>query len=360
MSKIEQAKDLLGELFIMGFNGKELEDDTAAFISQAKIGGVILFSQNYDDPAQVSTLINHVQECRTGELPLWISVDHEGGKVQRFKVGFTRLPEADVIGKVNSPKLAFDLAERVGAELSAVGVNVNFAPVADINSNPANPVIGKRAYGETEEMVSKMVSAFVRGHLTQGVQPCVKHFPGHGDTTVDSHFALPRVEDSLESLRNREFKPFTKGFKAGCRWVMTAHVINLNLDPEKPATLSRPTLQGILRDELRYTGLIVSDDMEMKAIADHFGVDEAPRLAIEAGCDLLIYRSEAATRHAYAALSKALDEGRLDPDRVIQAAELSMSLKEEDLLPYEVVEPKEAAAFTGQPEFASWLKTNFG
>ncbi len=359
MSNIDHAKEILGELFIMGFNGKTLEDDTAAFISQARIGGVILFSPNYESPNQVSTLINQIQECRVGDLPLWISVDHEGGKVQRFKSGFTRIPEAGEIAKVNSPKLLFEMAERISAELRSVGINVNFAPVADINSNPKNPVIGTRAYGETEEMVSKMVSAFVRGHLTKHVQPCVKHFPGHGDTTVDSHFALPRVEDSLESLREREFRPFIKAFKSGCRWVMTAHLMNPNLDPKYPATLSKNVLTDILREEMRYTGLIVSDDLEMKAITDHFGVEEAPRLAIEAGCDLLIYRSEAATRHAYTSLAKALEEGRLDPIRVIESAEMSMEMKRATLLPYSPVDSKTAESKTGQAEFTNWIKENF-
>lgn len=359
MSKIDQAKERLGELFIMGFNGTELADDTSAFISQARIGGIILFTPNYENPAQVTTLINQVQECRGGDLPLWITVDHEGGKVQRFKTGFTRLPEADTIAKKDSPKLLFELSEMVAAELKAVGINVNFAPVADINSNPMNPVIGNRAYGNDEDTVSKMVSAFVRGHLHQGVQPCVKHFPGHGDTTVDSHFALPKVTDSLDSLREREFKPFVKAFKSGCRWVMTAHLMNSNLDPDFPATLSKKTLTALLRDEMRYTGLIISDDLEMKAIADHYGPEEAPRLAIEAGCDLLIYRSEAATRHAYACLLKALDEGRLNPERVLDSADLSMDLKREFLIPYGPLDPKAAAMKTALPATAEWLTANF-
>ena len=359
MSKIDQAKERLGELFIMGFNGTELADDTSAFISQARIGGIILFTPNYENPAQVTTLINQVQECRGGDLPLWITVDHEGGKVQRFKTGFTRLPEADTIAKKDSPKLLFELSEMVAAELKSVGINVNFAPVADINSNPKNPVIGNRAYGNDEDTVSKMVSAFVRGHLHQGVQPCVKHFPGHGDTTVDSHFALPKVTDSLDSLREREFKPFVKAFKSGCRWVMTAHLMNSNLDPDFPATLSKKTLTALLRDEMRYTGLIISDDLEMKAIADHYGPEEAPRLAIEAGCDLLIYRSEAATRHAYACLLKALDEGRLNPERVLDSADLSMDLKREFLIPYGPLDPKAAAMKTALPATAEWLTANF-
>ncbi len=359
MSKIDQAKEALGELFIMGFNGTELGDETATFISQANIGGVILFAPNYESPAQVTSLINQIQQCRTAELPLWVSVDHEGGKVQRFRQGFTRLPEAGAIAKKDSPKLLFELSERIAVELAAVGVNVNFAPVADINSNPKNPVIGMRAYGEDEDTVSKMVSAFVRGHLTAGVQPCVKHFPGHGDTTVDSHFALPKVTDTLESLRERELRPFAKAFKSGCRWVMTAHLMNQNLDPKFPATLSSAILEDLLRDEMRYTGLIVSDDLEMKAITDHYGAEEAPRMAIEAGCDLLIYRSEEATRHAHAALLKALDDGRLMPERVLESAERSRDLKRDSILPYDARVPATAQEKTGLAETAEWLKVNF-
>lgn len=334
VSTLERAKELLGELFIMGFTGTELSDETAAFISQAKIGGVILFTQNYQSPEQVAQLIMQVQDCKT-ELPLWISVDHEGGKVQRFKAPFTLIPNAAAIVAKDSPKLLFELSEAIGRELRSVGINVNFAPVADINSNPNNPVIGVRAFGNSEDQVSKYVSSFVRGHITQGIAPCVKHFPGHGDTNTDSHFALPTVNDTLESLKTREFKPFQKAFKSGARMVMTAHMLNPNLDPKYPATLSHATLQGVLRDELRYTGLIISDDMEMKAITDHFGLEDAPRLALEAGCDLLIYRSESATRKAYTALMRFLEEGKLNPEIVIEAAERSQEYKSDFLLPYE-------------------------
>ncbi|MBC7386627.1 MAG: beta-N-acetylhexosaminidase [Cryobacterium sp.] len=359
MSSIDHAKELLGEIFIMGFNGTELSDDTAAFLSQARIGGVILFGPNFEDPKQVATLINQVQDCRAGDLPLWVSVDHEGGKVQRFRTGFTRLPEASEIGRSDSPKLLFELSEMIAAELKAVGVSVNFAPVADIHSNPGNPVIGNRAFSSSEEVVSKMVSAYVRGHLTGGVQPCVKHFPGHGDTHVDSHFALPKVIGQIEALRDREFRPFTKAFKSGCRWLMTAHVLNPNLDAVYPATLSKRILKDILREEMRYTGIIVSDDMEMKAITAHYGAEEAPRLAIDAGCDLLIYRTEAATRHAYTSLMKALEEGRLNPDRVIDAAEISMEMKRETLFPYFPVDETRVSEKVGLPATASWLKENF-
>ncbi|MFN7685821.1 MAG: beta-N-acetylhexosaminidase [Oligoflexia bacterium] len=337
MSSLQAAKQAVGELLMMGFSGNskglELDASTAAFIRDAQVGGVILFSHNYESPAQVAELINQVQSCRT-QLPLWVSVDHEGGKVQRFKKPFTRIPEAALVAESGSPQLAFEIATLMARELKSVGINLNFSPIADINTNPKNPVIGRRSYGESEDQVSKFVSAIVRGHLTQRVQPCLKHFPGHGDTTVDSHYALPRVTTPIETLRNREFRPFQKGFKSGCNFVMTAHILFPHLDAQFPATLSKQILRPFLREELRYRQIIVSDDMEMQAITDHYGAEEAPRLAIEAGCDLLIYRSEAAARTAHSALVSALDSGKLDPELVLTAAERSRSLKKEVLLPY--------------------------
>jgi beta-N-acetylhexosaminidase len=348
MSRYDQAKAALGELFIIGFSGKTLSQETESFISQASIGGVIFFAHNYESPAQIAELSNQVQACRKN-LPLWVCVDHEGGRVQRFKTGFTRIPDALAISKTDSPKLAFDIAELMGKELAAVGVNVNFSPVTDINSNPDNPVIGVRAFGDNEEQVSKMATAVVRGHLLGGVVPCAKHFPGHGDTSEDSHFALPRVDTPLETLREREFKPFSKAFKAKCPMVMTAHVICAALDDKVPATFSKRVLQEVLRDELRFQKLIVSDDLEMQAVTDHFGAEEAPRLALEAGCDLLIYRSEAAARHAYESVLKALDEDRLAPEVILEAARRSQEVKKEFLGAYRPVDPKLADKVCGQP-----------
>ncbi len=355
MGSIEAAKLALGELFIMGFSGPELSPATAQFIREARIGGTILFSPNYESPAQVAELCNQIQSCRT-DLPLWISVDHEGGKVQRFKKVFSRIPEAATVSAAGSAQAAFDLASLMARELKAVGINLNFSPVADINTNPKNPVIGNRSYGTTEEQVSKMVSAMVRGHLTQGVQPCVKHFPGHGDTTVDSHLSLPKVNHPVETLRDREFKPFSKGFKSGCNFVMTAHILFPELDPEYPATLSKKILRPFLRDELRFKQLIISDDMEMGAITQNYGAEDAPRLAIEAGCDLLIYRSEAATRKAHAALSAALESGKLAPEVVLASAERSRALKKDVLLPYRDVLVSEVMKSIATPEHEAILK----
>jgi beta-N-acetylhexosaminidase len=345
----KNACKALGDLFIMGFNGFELSDNTSTFITQAGIGGIILFAHNYENPAQVAELSNQIQESRT-DLPLWVSVDHEGGKVQRFKKGFTRIPEAGAIGAMDSPKLAFEIAEMMAEELRAVGVNLNFCPVTDIATNPKNPVIGSRSFGASEELVSKISTAMVRGHLVKGVQACIKHFPGHGDTSTDSHFALPRVSTSLEVLQEREFKPFIKAFKAKCSMVMTSHILNSALDTKYPATLSKPTLQGLLRGKLRYQKLIISDDMEMKAITDHYGAEDAPRLALEAGCDILTYRSENAARIAYEALIKAIEDGTLDPEIVLASQERIRTLKQDFLPPYIPAEISEVGRKIGTPE----------
>ncbi|MEO5969480.1 MAG: beta-N-acetylhexosaminidase [Bdellovibrionia bacterium] len=330
MATFTEAQRALGELFIIGFSGLELAEETSAFISQAGIGGVILFSLNADTPAQIAELTNEIKACRN-DTPMLISVDHEGGRVQRFKKGFTKIPEAAAIAAMNSPKLAFEISEIVAKELKAVGINLNFCPVADIATNPKNPVIGNRSYGITEEAVSKYVTAVIRGHLVHGVQVCVKHFPGHGDTSVDSHLALPSVDTPLEVLREREFKPFQKAFKARCGMVMTAHILNTKIDSQFPATLSKIFLQDILRKELRYEKLIVSDDLDMKAIADNYGAEEAPRLALEAGCDMLIYRTEATARHGYESLIKALENQTLSAETVLRSVERVMAFKREHL-----------------------------
>lgn len=322
MTTKQWALDNIGEVLLTGIDGLTLSDDTSAFLSQAKIGGVLLFARNYDSPTQVKELIDSIQAQKpVGSDPLWISVDHEGGKVQRFKKGFTLIPEAMDLAELDSPKIIFDLSEMIAQELRAVGININFAPVADIHSNDKNPVIGRRAFGTDPEQVGKLVSAFVRGHLKAGVNPCLKHFPGHGDTTQDSHFEMATSNSTLEEHQNREWIPFQKGIRAGCRMIMTAHLKNPNLDSENPATLSTTILRKYLREDLRYTGIIVSDDLEMHAITNHYKAEESPVLAIAAGCDLIIYRTEGAARKGYKALVDAIESGGLPVEAAIEAIE---------------------------------------
>lgn len=352
MSLIQDAKNQVGELILTGVTGHSLSADQAKFMREARIGGAVYFAHNYDHPEQIAAFSNQIQDLRH-DLPLFIAVDHEGGKVQRFRKSFTRIPDARTLAKNGSPAHVFAVAEVIAQELAAVGVNLNFCAIADINTNPANPVIGDRAFGDTEEVVSSFVTAMVRGHLVHGVLPCVKHFPGHGDTHLDSHFALPTVNTPLDILKQREFKPFIKAFKAKCPLVMSAHIINPNIDPNFPATLSSKTLKTLLRQELRYSKVIISDDMEMKAIADHYGIDEAPAMALEAGCDLLCYRSETAARQAHEALKRALESGKLKPETVFEAVARVQDMKKEMLVPFQAVFPQEAPKKVGLPEYTA-------
>lgn len=353
MSTHDLALSRLGELLFTGIDRTTLGDDTAAFLSQAGIGGVVLFSRNYASVEQLVELCNQIQECRA-DLPLWIAVDQEGGRVQRFKDPFTRIPPALEIAKTDSPKIAFELAQLMAKELKVCGINLNFAPSVDILTNPKNTVIGDRAYGTTEAQVTKMVSGIVRGFVVEGIQPCVKHFPGHGDTFEDSHDELPRVSVPLEKLYERELKPFSKTFKSRCNMVMVAHILNDLIDPDYPATLSTKTLQGILRKDMRFTKIIFSDDMEMKAITK-FGPDKIPLLAVQAGCDVLVYRSESVARKAYESLRKALDEGELSPERVIESADRSREVKKEILLPFEAANSANAKSIVGCAEHLEFI-----
>ena len=346
MSKINQAKEVLGECFITGFPGKSLNSETISFWKKSNMGGTLIFTHNFESPEQIVNLCNQIQGVRK-DLPLWISIDYEGGRVQRFRKGVTLIPKALSVAQTGSTSLAKKIAAMTARELHSMGINISFAPVADVNTNPENPIIGDRAFGDDAETVSQFVRATTEGLLSEHIQPCVKHFPGHGDTHEDSHLALPKVDTDATTLRSREFLPFSEGFKAGCNMVMTAHMLVPSLDPKVPATFSTHILNDILRGELGFQGLIISDDLEMKAITDHFGEEESPRLALEAGCDLLIYRSEMGTLKAYEALIHALEDGKLSPDCVLRAAKRSQDLKRRTLLPYKDASWNQAKAILG-------------
>lgn len=352
-----ELRRLLGQCFFIGFDGTELPASTEKFIKENSIGGVTLFANNYANPGQVAELVNCIQEARGSNLPLAIAVDHEGGKVQRFKKPFTKLPEARVIGDHDSPKMAFELAELVARELRTVGINIVFAPVADINTNPNNPVIGNRSYGDNEERVSKMVSAMVRGYLTAGLQCVVKHFPGHGDTSQDSHFHLPKVKTPIETIMNREVKPFAKAFKSHCELVMTAHIIVEASDPKIPATLNKKILQDILRTQMRFRGLIISDDMEMKAIADHFGEIDAPLKALEAGVNVLLYHTEPVCARVFEGLMSKLTspEGKAAAAALEASAKRVSEFKAKNFANYKPVYIPEIAAIVGSQDHLDFV-----
>jgi beta-N-acetylhexosaminidase len=348
-----QLKHLVGQLFLVGFNGYSVPNDFKDFIQEFNIGGTIYFKRNVQSPGQLAELSNEFQfSVRPKEAPgFLISIDHEGGKINRLVKPFTKFPGNDYIGELGSPKVAFEFGMILGKELRAVGINVNFAPVVDVNSNKDNPIIKNRAFSADPEVCGKMGSAVCRGLQKMGVAAVAKHFPGHGDTKEDSHFQLAKVDKSLEQLEALELIPFRRVIRSRVEGLMTAHVLNPQIDPEYPATLSEKTIEGILRQQMRYTRVVFADDMEMKAIADHYTFEEAAVLAVNAGCDILIYKGDnGIPLKAVEAVIKAVESKRIPMEKIEQANARIMELKRGYADQKKPVDVTEVGNFIGLPD----------
>jgi beta-N-acetylhexosaminidase len=277
----------IGQLLIGSLPARTVTPELRSLAREFDLGGVIFFSRNIEAPEQVAELSVDVQTL-AGESPLWVSVDQEGGRVARLKAPFTEWPPMATLGRSGDPALAVRFAEALAAELRAVGVTLDYAPVLDIHTNPKNPIIGDRALAEDAEQVARLGAAIVRALQAKGVAACGKHFPGHGDTSVDSHLELPLVEHPPDRIRRVECVPFRAAIEAEVAFIMTAHVLVPSFDEERPATLSPRIVRALLREELGYDGVILSDDLEMKAIAATYPVPDAAVQAIAAGCDALL------------------------------------------------------------------------
>ena len=281
--------DNFGQFVITGIKGTSLSQQETEFIREEKVGGVILFSENFEDPSQLAELVNSIQKLRD-EYPLFISTDQEGGRVMRFKKHFTQFPSMMDLARMDSPKLVFEAHEILAKELNACGINLSYSPTCDILTNPDNKVIGDRSYGTDAVTVEKYISAAIRGLQTNGVMACAKHFPGHGDTSKDSHFDLPLVKTTIVQLREREMIPFVKASKSRVEFMMMAHLMVDAIDDKLPTSLSAKAYD-FLRQETKFSKIVVTDDMDMKAISDRFTTEEAALMAINAGADILMYRN---------------------------------------------------------------------
>ncbi len=310
-----------GKLLVVGFEAPELDAETRDLLDEVAPLGTILFARNMPERDGLLALTSALRERDPAAI---LAIDHEGGRVDRLPEGFTRFPPALVMARAGEPGLLREVGRAHARELRAAGFNVNFAPVIDINSNPENSVIGDRAFGATPEEVVHNALPYLQGLAECGILGCVKHFPGHGDTSTDSHLELPVLPaDShpTDRLRAIEMKPFARAVSQGVSLVMTAHVLCPALDAERPATLSHEIIDGCLRRSIGYQGVIVSDDLEMKAVADNYSVGEAAVMAVEAGCDLLLVcRRAELVREAHRALTAALEEGRISAFRAAQTA----------------------------------------
>ncbi|KQY94295.1 hypothetical protein ASD24_01660 [Paenibacillus sp. Root52] len=296
-------------------------------IHDQDLGGLILFDKNIVDARQVATFTHDLQ-AEAGDIPLFLGIDQEGGVIKRIPGG-TNLPGQMALGATGSTALAESAAQLTGEELKALGIQVNFAPVLDINSNPDNPIIGIRSFGSNAELVSRFGLAMIKGLRESGVIAAVKHFPGHGDTAIDSHLGMPVLTHPRERLDAVELKPFRDAINNGVDMIMTAHIAFPAIDNEQmtslkdgqkvpvPATLSKKVLTGLLRDELGYDGLIISDAFTMKAIAEHFGENKAVERAVSAGVDIILMPKDSAAAHQ--TLVNAVMKGTI-PKETIQAS----------------------------------------
>jgi len=322
----------LAPLCIFGFEGTSPTPWIRECISKHQLGGIILFKRNIESKDQVRELLSELKSLSSG-VPLFLSVDHEGGRVFRLPPPFTQITTAREIAAKTQENSNYphEIGALMGRELREVGFNLNYAPVLDVDTNVNNPIIGDRAFSNNPEIVAQCAVALMEGLRSEKVLPCGKHFPGHGDTSKDSHLELPVVEQSLERLKAIEFYPFRKAIEAQVEMLMTAHVSYPALDEEFPATLSSKILGKILRQELNYQGVVISDDLEMKAIAA-YGIPEAAQLFLEAGGDIpLICRSEEYQRSTLEYLKQQVKEGKLSKDLLEQSLKRIISLKKQKL-----------------------------
>lgn len=287
---IEQMSidEKVGQLLFAGITGTTVTEETKILINEYKVGGIILFANNLDNPEQSIQLLNQIKiENEEKILPLFLGVDQEGGRVERLP-DLIKLPTNQEIGTKNNEQLSYEIGELLGKQLHAFGFNLNFAPVLDVNSNPNNPVIGDRSFGDNPEVVSKLGVQSMQGMQSQHIISVIKHFPGHGDTDVDSHVKLPLVDKSLEKLKTLELVPFEKAIEAGADVIMTAHILLPQIDDTFPASMSEKVITGMLREELEFDGIVITDDMTMQAITAHFDIDEAAVESVKAGTDIIL------------------------------------------------------------------------
>ncbi|MGI6778183.1 MAG: glycoside hydrolase family 3 protein [Acetivibrionales bacterium] len=329
-------EEKVGQVFITAFRSnssdkpmQELDNNARKVISDYCLGGVVLFSENIHTIQQTANLIKDMQ--MSSKIPLFIAVDEEGGIVSRLNssdsMHATKLPGNMAVGRTQNPQLAYEVGRIIGREIGALGFNIDFAPVADVNTNPENPVIGDRSFGSDPDTVALMVEAMVKGIQDQNVSAVLKHFPGHGDTSFDTHTGEVVVEHGKDRLETVEFVPFKKGIEAEVDGIMTAHIQVPKITGNNiPATMSEEILTGILRDELNFKGIIITDALEMGAISKYWSSGEASVKAFKAGADILLM--PASLSEAYNALLEAVRQGEISEERLDESVRRILTVKQ--------------------------------
>lgn len=333
-------EEKIGQMLLVGMEGYDMNDNITELIKSYNVGGIILYGKNVKDGRQLLSLTNSLKNTNSSnKIPLFISVDEEGGSVSRNPKEVKKLPTAKDIGKTKNTDLAFEAGKLLGKTVKAFGYNMDFAPVLDIDSNPLNPVIGDRAFGQTAEIVSAMGIGVFKGIKEEGVIPVIKHFPGHGDTITDSHIGLPVITHSWERLNNFEIVPFKHAIDNGADVVMVAHILLLQIDQEYPASMSDVVITNILRDRLKFQGVIITDDMTMGAIEENYNIDEAAVQSVKAGADIvLVGHNHENSVKVFNALKEGVEKDNISIDKIDKSVYRILKLKEKYNLKDSVIE----------------------
>ncbi len=322
-------EEKIGQLVMVGVEGKTLDSDIKELVVKHYVGGVILFKKNIKSATQAAAFINSIKEVNSvNKLPIFISVDEEGGRITRMPDEFRKIPSARDIGKKNDENLSYGIGSAIGNMIGQMGFNMDFAPVLDINSNPLNKVIDDRASGSEPDIVKRLGVSTMKGIRSRNIIPVVKHFPGHGDTTVDSHMGLPVVDYDLERLQNFELIPFAEAIQNDADAVMIAHILMKKIDEDYPASMSYKVVNDILRDNMGFKGVVVTDDLTMGAIEKNFNIDDAAVKSFNAGCDILLvchgYDKEL---RVIEALKRAVENGTISKKRIDESVYRIIELK---------------------------------
>ena len=279
----------IGQMITIGIDGYSVDDTAKQLITDKKVGGVILFKNNISNSNQLLQLINDIKGINsTNKIPIFISVDQEGGRVNRLPSEIKSLPSNEVVGNKNDNKLAYDIGKNIGYALGSFGFNMDFAPVLDVNSNPNNTVIGDRSFSNDKDKVASLGASEINGFKDSNIISVAKHFPGHGDTATDSHYALPIINKTLDELKSVEFVPFKKAIEEKVPAIMVSHILMPQIDSDNSASMSKTIITDILRKDLKFHGLIVTDDMTMGAVTNELDITTACINSINAGADLLL------------------------------------------------------------------------
>ncbi len=322
----------IGQMILAGFNGTTVNQEVTVLLNDLKVGGVILFGRNIETSEQLKLLNEGIKNLNR-DIDPFISVDEEGGRVSRVPNDTKKFPKAKKVGDTNDENYAYENGKDIGTTLKQLGINMDHAPVFDIYSNPKNTVIGDRAFGTNENIVSTMGISTMKGLEDINVIPTVKHFPGHGDTEVDSHVGLPIVTKDLKKLSEFEFIPFKKAIDAGCEVVMVSHIILEQIDSQNPSTLSKKVVTDILRKDLGFDGVVITDDMNMGAIAENFSIKEASVKSIEAGVDIILIGNNIETaRNVINEIKLAIENNVIEGSRIDESVYKILKLKAKYLI----------------------------